>query len=83
MHLPPSAAMACAPEMLTLLREREAMRAHAAEVTDIASRREGGFVQAGPNPACPASAPLPGDVLRFPPKLAFPSNDAFTARAAQ
>ena len=63
------------PELLTLLKECEAMQP-GAKVTDIAAHRAGGFTQAGPNPARPISGPLPDDVLSFTPGPTIPSNDA-------
>jgi hypothetical protein len=67
------------PELLALLKQREAIQASG--VSDIAGFREGAFRQAGPNPVRSVSGPLPDGVLSFLRKPALPSHDARTRRA--
>ncbi len=62
------------PELLALLKERQALRASG--VTDMADRRDGGIRQAGPNPARSVAEPLPEGVLAFSPKPALPDDPA-------
>ncbi|WP_442583438.1 hypothetical protein ACSBOB_16385 [Mesorhizobium sp. ASY16-5R] len=63
------------PKMLDLLARREQLAAAGPNVEELARHRAATHMQAGPNPAAPASADLPEGAIRFPARPA-PRNAA-------